>query len=429
MKKGLPQRGAAKVKEIDPDRPPLPTAREEARNSLMGDAPQTASAQDIDFCDPEPFEVDAKGQHLTLYPAGADRRRALIELTEGARTSLKVVFYIFAEDEVSTEFRDAMVRAAKRGVDVTLIIDRFGAAATDEFLKPLTDAGGTFCCFSPRKSQRYLIRNHQKMVIADDELAMFGGFNIEDDYFAPPENNGWNDIAIKVRGTAVDGLVEWFERLHDWTKDDDANFRAIRKTVKSWDWSDGDVHWLVGGPTRGLSTWAKCVSQDLMEGERLDMFMAYFSPPRRLLKRIGKIAQKGETRLLMAGKSDNGATLGATRSLYSYLLGKGAKIWEFAPCKLHTKLIVLDDTVYLGSANFDMRSLYLNLEIVMKVDDAAFADRMREFVTEHIGAAEAITPEVHKQRATLTNRIKWNLGWLLVSVIDYTVSRRLNLGI
>ena len=395
----------------------------------MGDVPQTAPEQNIDFCDPEPFEVDAQGQHLTLYPAGKDRRRALIELTDGATKSLKVVFYIFAEDEVSTEFRDAMVRAAERGVDVTLIIDRFGASATDEFLKPLTDAGGTFCCFSPRKSQRYLIRNHQKMVIADDERAMFGGFNIEDDYFAPPENNGWNDIAIAVEGSAVDGLVDWFERLHDWTKDDSAHFRAIRRTVRSWDWADGNVRWLVGGPTRGLSTWARCVSQDLMEGDRLDMFMAYFSPPRRLLKRIGRIAQKGETRLLMAGKSDNNATLGATRSLYSYLLKKRAKIWEFAPCKLHTKLIVLDDTVYLGSANFDMRSLYLNLEIVLKVDDAAFADRMRDFVSDHIEAAEAITPEVHKSRATLMNRIKWNLGWLLVSVIDYTVSRRLNLGL
>ena len=382
-----------------------------------------------EFRDPPPFELEAAGQRMKLFPAGEDRRRALIELTDSAKDSLKVVFYIFAEDAVSTEFRDALVRAAQRGVAVTLIIDRFGAAAGDEFLKPLTEAGGQFCCFSPRWSQRYLIRNHQKMVIADERVAMFGGFNIEDDYFAPPEANGWNDIAIRIEGSAVDGLTDWFAKLHDWTDDEDAHFKAIRKTVRNWEWEDGDVRWLVGGPTRGLSTWARCVSQDLIEGDRLDMFMAYFSPPKRLLKRIGRIAREGDARLLMAGKSDNNATLGATRSLYSYLLKQGAKIWEFAPCKLHTKLIVLDDTVYLGSANFDMRSLYLNLEIVMKVDDAAFADRMREFVSEHIAASEAITPAEHRKRATLWNRIRWRAGWVMVSVLDYTVSRRLNLGL
>ena len=73
----------------------------------------------------------------------------------------------------------------------------------------------------------------------------------------------------------------------------------------------------------------------------------------------------------MAAKSDNGATIGASRALYGRLLKAGARIWEFSPCKLHTKLTVLDDTVYAGSANMDMRSLYINLEIVLQVRDAA----------------------------------------------------------
>jgi phosphatidylserine/phosphatidylglycerophosphate/cardiolipin synthase-like enzyme len=51
----------------------------------------------------------------------------------------------------------------------------------------------------PKISQRYLIRNHQKMVIADEARALFGGFNIADDYFAPPAGNGWNDMASLLR--------------------------------------------------------------------------------------------------------------------------------------------------------------------------------------------------------------------------------------
>lgn len=394
----------------------------------MGEEAETEIA--TTYRDPPPFSAEAEGQSLTFYPAGADRREAMLELVREAKSTLDVCFYIFAEDEVSTQLRDALCDAASRGVDVTLIIDRFGASATDKFLQPLVDRGGRFLCFSPRWTMRYLIRNHQKMVIADKERAMFGGFNIEDDYFAPPERNGWNDIGIRIEGDAVRGLSEWFAQLRDWTDDDDAHFKEIRQTVRDWEWTSkhGHARWLVGGPTRGLSTWARCVTQDLKNGEKLDIFMAYFSPPYSLLKRIARVAKKGQTRLLMAAKSDNGATIGATRSLYNYLLKRCAKIWEFTPCKLHTKLLILDNAVYVGSANFDMRSLYLNLEIMLRIEDEVLAGRMREFVSHHIEASERITPEKHRKRATLWNRMRWWAGWVLVSVIDYTVTRRTNLG-
>lgn len=387
-----------------------------------------------DFRDPDPFSLEAAGQSLAFYPAGSDRREAMMAILHDATVSLKLAFYIFAEDSVSREVRDSLVAAAQRGVAVTLIIDRFGSAASNAFLDPIARAGGTFHCFSARWTQRYLVRNHQKMIIADDRIALFGGFNIEDDYFAPPQEGGWNDLAISVEGSAVAGLTEWFDKLATWTRDDGSpRFRAITKAVKRWDWSveedGGRARWLVGGPTRGLSTWARCVTRDMVQGDRLDMFMAYFSPPRHLLKRMGRIARKGHTRLVMAAKSDNNATLGASRILYGYLLRHGAHIWEFEPTKLHTKLIVLDDTVYLGSANFDMRSLYINLELMLEVKDAALAERMRQFVTDHIAASEAITPELHRERATPWNRFRWWCGWVLVSVIDYTVSRRLNLGL
>lgn len=396
----------------------------------MADAQTSGDSDDRPaFIDSRPFSVQAGGQDLTFYPAGKDRREALFEMVRRANRSLKLCFYIYAEDQVGTALRDALTEAAGRGVAVTLILDSFGAAASDAFLAPLRAAGGTVHCFSSRWTQRYLIRNHQKFIVVDDECGMIGGFNIEDSYFAPPEEDGWNDLAIRIEGPAVQGLVDWFARLCGWCDFDDQKFRAIRRAVRTWDWAEGGARWLVGGPTSGLSTWARCVSEDLLEGRRLDMLMAYFSPPTRLQRRIGRIAAKGKTRLVMAGRSDNPATVGATRSLYSYLLRKGAQIWEFTPCKLHTKLIVLDDVVYLGSANFDMRSLYLNLELMLQIEDAALAEKMREYISHHIEASEAITPALHRKRATLWNRVRWNLGWLLVSVLDYTVTRRLNLGL
>jgi cardiolipin synthase A/B len=217
--------------------------------------------------------------------------------------------------------------------------------------------------------------------------------------------------------------------LWNWANQPKARFRALLHKLRHWHPGHDPVRLLIGGPTRGLSSWAKCVSQDLVNGERLDMMMAYFSPSRRLLKRIHRIARHGEARLVLAAKSDNGATIGASRALYTGLLKARARIWEFLPAKLHTKLIVIDDRVYIGSANFDMRSLYLNLEIVLMIEDAALADTVREFIAHYVPYSEEITPRLHKQRATWFNRARWWASWFLVSVVDYSVSRRLNLGL
>ncbi|QZH76080.1 MAG: phosphatidylserine/phosphatidylglycerophosphate/cardiolipin synthase family protein [Erythrobacter sp.] len=381
------------------------------------------------WSDPEPFAAQAQGLSFIFYPAGKDRRTALLDIINSAQDSLKIAFYIFAADGVGEEVRDALVAAALRGVDVTLIVDGFGASVDQAFFAEMTAAGGCFCIFMARWSRRALIRNHQKIVLADDTVAMLGGFNVEDDYFSPPQDNGWNDLGFRLEGPVVQRLADWFAELKAWAINEKAQFRDIRRRVREWDAGSGPVQLLIGGPTKGLSSWARCIRFDLAEGERLDMMMAYFSPNLKLRKRIRQIARKGHTHLVLAGKSDNGATIGASRALYKKLLESGAKIYEFQPCKLHTKLIVLDDAVYLGSANLDMRSLYLNLEVVLRIEDAALAETMRAYIHQHIPASEEVTPEAHARNATLLNRAKWWISWLLVGVLDYTVTRRLNLGL
>lgn len=380
------------------------------------------------FHDPPPFTVEAQGHVLAFYPGGKARLAALLALIDGAREQLKLCFYIFATDDCAVRVRDALVSAARRGVDVRLIVDSFGALADERFFAPLIEAGGKFYPFMARWTRRYLIRNHQKMVIADGRTAMLGGFNVENSYFVEPDEDGWSDLACTVQGPVVRRIDDWFDELEDWASHPNGVFRSIRRKVRRWDCGTGPVQVLIGGPTTELSSWAREVGRDLVEGDRLDMTMAYFSPPPRLLKRICAIAEKGETRLLFPARSDNGATIGAARALYAKLLRSGARIWEFQPCKLHTKLIVLDDAVYLGSANFDMRSLFLNLEVVLKIEDAALAQRLKRYFEHYLPASEEITRELHAARATWFNRLRWRISWYLVTVVDYTVSRRLNLG-
>lgn len=359
-------------------------------------------------------------------PDGVHRFDALLELIENAQESLHLFYYMFQDDGAGAQVLDALLAAAKRGVKIELVVDRFGTDAKEEFFEPLVEAGARFAIFNPRKTRRYLIRNHQKMAIADGKTAMVGGFNLSEHYFKPPEENGWCDLGVRMEGPLVEELLNWFCQIADWAENPKAQYRAVRSMVREWQPGDGPAQLLVGGPTAVPSNWARQVKRDLRKANRLDLVMAYFSPPRSFRRLISRIGQRGKARLVMAGKSDNKATIGAARATYGSLLRSGCEIYEFQPCKLHMKLLVIDDAVYFGSANFDHRSIRLNLELMFRFEDADLAARIREFIDGMAEASEHITHEVHRRRRGIFAKLHWLFGWFLVTTVDYTVSRGLN---
>lgn len=386
-------------------------------------------AAHAEYRETAPFVVDAADHRFEFHPAGVDRLATLLGVIDSAQTSLKMFYYMFQDDFAGQQVRDALVGAARRGLEVYLIVDAFGSDAPDSFFEPLIEAGGQFALFEPSFGARYFVRNHQKFTIADEERVMTGGFNISDHYFKPPKENGWSDLGVLIEGPVVERFCGWFEKLDKWVSRPGSQYRLIRQMLREWDPGDGPVQLLLGGPTHITSAWARQVKSDMFQAKRLDMVMAYFSPPRSIRRLIRRVAERGTARLIMAGKSDNNATIGASRALYNGLLRSGTDIAEFQPSKLHCKLIVIDNVSYFGSANFDLRSIRLNLELMVRVEDQALAEQLRDMIDLMHDASEPITPHWHKQHASWFNRIRWRLGWFLVSVLDYTVTRRLNLGL
>lgn len=377
---------------------------------------------------PLPTQVD--GNRLTLLPDGPARLDALVALIEGAERTLRLLYYMFDADRSGTRVRDALLAAVDRGVKVSLLVDGFGTDADDElFFKPLIEGPSEFCRFQPRLGRRYLLRNHQKLALADEDLVMVGGFNVTDEYFGSPEDEAWRDLGLLVEGPGVACLADYFDNLMRWAKNPHARLRQLRHMIGHHSVDEGKFRWLFGGPTRRLSPWARSVKKDMMRAERLDMIAAYFSPSRTMLRRIYAIARRGQARIVTAAKSDNNTTIGAARHTYWRLLKRGTEIYEYQPSKLHTKLIVIDDVVHIGSANFDMRSLYLNMEMMLRIDDPAFAAKMREFVDHEIGDSKRITREEHRAHRGLFNRLKWGLAHFLVATMDYNLTRRLNFGL
>ena len=375
-----------------------------------------------------PARFVVEGNDLLLLPDGEERLRVLLKLIAGAKQRLDLYYYIFSNDACGQEIMDALIEACNRHVKVTLMVDAFGSAKTPQaFFDQLSQAGGRFAWFGARRSLRYLIRNHQKMAIADGRSALIGGFNCELLYFSSAtERMAWCDLGLLVKGPVAKTLEGWFDELARWSIDRGQRFRHLRRLVREWKPGNAKVSWLIGGPTRFLNSWARHVKHDLNSSKRLDLVAAYFSPSPSILRRIRSIAQRGDARLITPERSDNSATIGAARHLYRRLLGADVRIYEYLPQKLHMKLIVIDDIVYVGSANFDMRSLFINLELMLRVEDKAFAAHARALVDKLEEQSVEIDRQRYSAMSSPWSRMRWWVDFLLVGVLDYTVTRRLN---
>ena len=401
--------------------------RADARYSIMPNSsdPENAAVSAADYADPGCFRVEAQDHSFTFYPQGQERLEALIEQIDSAQKSLNIFYYMFQDDETGTRVRDAIAEAAKRGVQVRLIIDDLGSDAPDKFFEPITQAGGEFAKFSARWGVRYLIRNHQKFVIVDGERVFTGGANVSDHYYAPVEDNGWCDLSVTIEGEIVGKFVRWFALLRKWVETEGSQLRRLRNMVKNWDGGDGPVRLLVGGPLVRHGNWVRQFRRDVSNAERLDTVSAYFTPPRSMRQQFARLARRGTYRMIAAGKSDIDATIDVARLHYKKLLRAGAKIYEFQCCKLHMKLLIVDDICYFGSANLDKRSIRINVELMVRVEDAGLAKRLRELVDHLEDASQPVTDEWYAEKSTWWNRARWRL-YYWISLADYRTSLKLN---
>ncbi len=368
------------------------------------------------------------GNQLTLLTEGPARLDALLALIAGARRTLRFLFYIWEEDRAGTHVRDALVAAARRGVRVSLIVDGLGAeaAASRGFFGPLREAGGEVCVFVPRIGRRYLLRNHQKLALADEARVIVGGFNIEDAYFGTVADQAWRDLGLLVDGPAAGRLAGYFDAVKAWTALPGAPLRTLSRLLRDWSEEHGPIRWLLGGPSRRLSPWARTIKHEIRHSERIDMIAGYFAPGPLMTRRLDQAAKRTRLRIVVPAKTDHAIALLAARFTYRNLLRHRIELYEYRPTKLHTKLFVTDDAVHIGSANFDVRSMFLNMELMLRVEDAAFAAHMRAYMDGEIAASQRVTRELHRERSGWWARVKQAGAYFVMSVLDPEVTVWLN---
>ena len=373
------------------------------------------------------IQAEIAGNRLQLIETGQQRFDMLLELIGNAQSSIEMLMYMFNPDRDGDAVRNALSDAARRGVKVRLLIDGFGSAATPDFFTGLKHAGGDYCVFNPSWGRRYLLRNHQKLIVIDDQTVLVGGANIDATYLDDRSSQHWRDLWLRLDGPEAALPAKYFDSLFRWSKRKGSKLRSLKRMVAEYNEWRGPLQWKFSGPLSMRNSWWRSIGRDIKRAKRLDMVFAYFAPPGAMIRRIGRVGRRGRARIINAAKSDNIATVAAARHSYSRLIRRHVEIYEYQPAKLHTKLAIVDDIVHVGSSNFDYRSFYINLEIMLRIKDAGFADAMRGYFERELKDCKWITHEVHKRRAGLWQRTKWALSHFLVNVMDYSVTRRLNL--
>ena len=371
--------------------------------------------------------IEVDGNRLTLLTEGPERLDALLGLIDGAKSKVRLLYYMYRDDRSGGLVYRAMEAALDRGVSVSLLVDGYGAHVPEGYFAQLIEKGLVYCRFHPNYGRRYLIRCHQKLALADEDRVLIGGFNVEDDYFGTIEEGAWRDLGLIVEGSAAGRLAPYYDELMAWSLAKRGRIRALNRIIRKHSEHHGDLQWTFGGPMTRLSPWASATSRDLLSSDDVAMIAAYFAPTRAILRRIGRPGRR-RARIITAAKSDNHATIAAARYTYKNLLRRGAEIFEYQPTKLHSKLVILDDVVHIGSSNFDIRSIYLNLEMMLRVSDPKFAMLLRSYFEQELAQCEPITPELHQKRSTWWIKIVQAISFFLVTSADYTITRRLNLG-
>ncbi|HUG45731.1 MAG TPA: phosphatidylserine/phosphatidylglycerophosphate/cardiolipin synthase family protein [Sphingomicrobium sp.] len=374
----------------------------------------------------EPIRATVEGNRIELIETGAERLRLLLGLIGGAERSLKIMMYMFSQDEVGKAVLEALTAAALRKIDVQVIIDGFGSDAPLKFFAELEEAGGRTCVFNGRYGRNYLLRNHQKLIVVDDEVVILGGANIQESYMGGPGHRQWRDLWLSVQGPQAAVAGDYLDSLFRWSTRPKASLRSLRRMVARHSSGRGALQWKFSGPLSMRNSWWRSIGRDIGQASRLDMIFAYFAPPGAMVRRIGQVGLRGRARIITPSRSDNNATVAAARHSYSRLIRRHVEVYEYQPARLHSKLVIVDDVVHIGSSNFDYRSFYLNLEVMLRIEDPAFADSMRGYFERERRESSWITPALHQKRANPWRRLKWAAAHFLVNVVDYTVTRRLN---
>jgi len=351
---------------------------------------------------------------------------AMLAAIDSAKRSVSLEIYNFQDSPVGIRFREALVRACERGARVRVLVDAVGSYFLPvKFWERLRSAGGDVRVFNPVTLKRLIIRNHRKLLVCDGRVAFVGGFNIASEYEGDGVKSGWCDVGLKIEGALVSELEPSFEEMFGRADFRHKRFMPLRKSRAKRVVALPKEQLLFSGPGRGRNPFKRALHKDLKHAKNVRMIIAYFLPTWRLRRELMRVARRGgKVQLILAGKSDVLLSMLAAQGLYRRFLNGNIEIHEYQPQILHAKLIIVDDIVYLGSANLDTRSLRINYELMIRFENKAIAQEAREIFSRNLKHCRRVTAAEWRQSRSFWRKLKQRWAYFLLNHLDPYLARR-----
>jgi cardiolipin synthase len=350
-----------------------------------------------------------KGNKIEALHSGEEAYNALLRLISEARHSVSINTFIFGRDEVALSIRDILCKRALEGIEVRLLLDGLGSFWTYfTWMRPLRKSGAKVALFLPmfpyRRKWSANLRNHRKIWICDNRKVILGGRNLAAEYLGPKNSNEpWADFNICLEGPSTRDLIKVFN--YDWAYATGEEL-TLPDTPDTQFSDNVSVQVVASGPDTDGNSLLQGVLCGILEAKwRVWIVTPYFVPDDVIVHALTLAAHLGRDIKILVPKKSNHPVTDLVRSSYLRELSKaGVKCFAYEPTMMHTKLILIDDKISIvGSANLDLRSLYVNYEIASFIYNENFSNQISIHIQGLLGKS---VPMVFQESHLVKEKIK-----------------------
>lgn len=345
------------------------------------------------------------GNSVQLLENGDGVFPAMLAAIRGAQSSVHLETFIFRDGAIGREIVAALAERARAGVHVRLLLDALGSMSFgSDNERTLAEAGARVIFFHPislSTLKKVYLRTHRKVLIVDGRIGFTGGVCIDDDWLGNADRpERWRDTAVRVDGPVVRQMQIAFARAWLEATEEILSARALYPS----DLPAGEITCQLMDSTPGFDSNPARLSflVAVASAKRtIDITNAYFVPDHASREELVEAAKRGvRVRLLLPSRRTDFASVRYSgRSYYRRLLEAGVEIYEYEPCRLHAKTMVIDGHFSsVGSSNLDRRSFYWNYESDLQIFDARFAAQMEAMFESDLAHASRVNLEEWKHR-------------------------------
>jgi len=337
------------------------------------------------------------GNRVTIMRNGATLD-AMVEAISSAQRTVDCSSYIYWPGPTADRFSEAFAERARAGVDVNLIVDGYGSAKLDgDHVARLRRTGVKVSVFRPLRwytLTKLNNRMHRRILVVDGALAFAGGVGIADVWTGDAQDaDHWRETHLRIEGPAVLDLFGAFLGA----------LLAGTRTEDPGSFDDGVALQVTRSSPTGGATAAAELFYAAIAGarERLWLTTAYFAPDQSFEGLLCAAAWRGvDVRVLVNGQLvDKEVARRAGQRSYGRLLAAGVRLFEYDRTMLHAKVLLVDRCwANVGSANFDSRSLDLDLEINVAVSDPGLVEELSGHFLQDLEVSTEIELETWRRR-------------------------------